>query len=67
MLTIFINFHGKKKLVDIPKTAFELLKFEKWPQVVLQNPNSGKESSPVISYSTLCSSRSYAQCKAVGP
>ena len=36
----------------IPLAAFELLKFEKWPQVVLRNPNFDEESSPVLSYST---------------
>ena len=32
--------------------TFELLNFEKWPQVVQQNLKYGEESSPVLSFST---------------
>ena len=52
MLPIFLNFYGKKKSLLISLAAFELLEFEKWPQVVLRNYNFGEESSPVHSYST---------------
>ena len=47
----FLKFllEGKSFLISL--AAFELLKFEKWPQV-LQNHYFGEESSPVLSYST---------------
>ena len=40
---------GRQELVDI-SSPYELLKFEKWPQVVLRNHNFGKESTPVLSF-----------------
>ena len=52
MLPIFLNFYGKKKSLLISLAAFELLEFEKWPQVVLRNYNFGEEGSLVLSYST---------------
>ena len=52
-VTYFPKFLWEEKSLLISLTAFELLKFEKWPQVVLRNPNFGEESSPVLSYSTV--------------
>ena len=48
----FPKFLWEEKSLLISLAAFELLKFEKWPQVVLRNHNFGEESSPVLSYST---------------
>ena len=42
----------EEKSLLISLAAFELLEFEKWPQLVLRNYNFGEESSPVLSYST---------------
>ena len=51
-VNVFLKFllEGKSFLISL--AAFELLKFEKWPQAVLGNHNFGEESSPVLSYST---------------
>ena len=49
MLTVFPNFLWEEKGFLISVAPVELLKFEKWPQVLLRNYNSGEESSPVLS------------------
>ena len=48
-VTYFPKFLWEEKSLLISLAAFELLKFEKWPQVVLRNHNFGKESYPVLS------------------
>ena len=50
-VTCLTKFLWEEKSLLIYLSAFELLKFEKWPQVVLRNYNFGEESSPVLSYS----------------
>ena len=51
-VTYFPKSLWEEKNLLISLAAFELLKFEKWPQVVLRKHNFGEESSPVLSYST---------------
>ena len=55
----FPKFLWEEKSLLISLAAFELLKFEKWPQVVLRNHNFGKESSPVLLYVLYVQSNDY--------
>ena len=45
-VTYFPKFLLEEKSLLISLATFELLEFEKWPQVVLRNHNFGEESSP---------------------
>ena len=51
-INYFSKFLWEEESFLISLSAFELFKFEKWPQVVLQNHDFGEESSPVLLYST---------------